>query len=94
MQSLGTLGGETSAGWGVNSHGQIVGSSETEGFQLRPFVWTEETGMQLLPTLGGTFGRGEDINELGLIAGISRNFSERNRATLWKPTPGSPSDPD
>ncbi len=52
MQDLGTLGGVTSEGLGMNVHGHVVGYSSTSGFAGRvAFLYTSATGMIDLNTL-------------------------------------------
>jgi len=92
MQDLGTLGGaggqDYSFGFGINSAGQVAGSSGSATSFQRPFVWTPGTGMQVLPTLGGTSGEAYGINDSGQVVGYASNASNRDRPFLWTATGG------
>jgi probable HAF family extracellular repeat protein len=76
MTDLGTLG-ETSEARGLNSKGQIVGTSGN-----RAFVW-EKGVMTELVSLDRRFdSQAEAINDAGQIVGYS-NTERGPRATLW-----------
>jgi probable HAF family extracellular repeat protein len=70
---LGTLGGANSEGNGINSSGQVVGSSDigTGYSSSHPFLYSNGR-MQDLGTLGGSrFGSANAINNSGQIVGYS-----------------------
>jgi probable HAF family extracellular repeat protein len=82
---LGTLGGRSSVGTGINDNGVVVGRSEVNS-QQRPFLWTAIGGMQNLGVPPGSdFGQAEDINSSGFVVGVSSWPSGVERATLWLP---------
>ena len=72
MRDLGTLGGSTSYGFGLNNLGQVVGGSfpASENF-YHAFVWTENNGMHDLGTLGGNYSYAEAINDSGEVVGYA-----------------------
>jgi len=68
---LGTLGGTTSVGQGINAAGQVVGDSSLPGdMEFHAFVFTGAT-MFDLGTLGGQTSSAFAINDLGQITGYS-----------------------
>lgn len=71
MSDLGTLGGPTSAGAGINAIGQVVGNSFTAaGSAQHGFLYTNGQ-MNDLGTLGGINSIGLGINALGQTVGNS-----------------------
>jgi probable HAF family extracellular repeat protein len=56
IYDLGTLGGGTSAAYGINDSGQIVGSSQTTGNQYTQAFLYDSGTMSPLYTLNGTTG--------------------------------------
>jgi len=51
MIDLGTFGGSDGWGRGISDSGQVVGYAANAAGNYRPFLWTEETGMQDLNAL-------------------------------------------
>jgi probable HAF family extracellular repeat protein len=51
MRDLGTLGGEESRAFGVNSLGAVVGQGDAAGGEPHAFLWTADAGMVDLGTL-------------------------------------------
>ena len=73
-QSLGTLGGQNAASFGINDLGQVVGDSDVDaaGTIVHAFVWQSGKGMTDLGVLaGGEFSVAVAINKNGLAAGVS-----------------------
>ena len=94
VQDLGTLGGASSAAYGINESGQVVGSSLTATGERHAFLWTPGQGMRDLGTLaGGTVSTARGINDRGDVVGestlprIGPNEPERH-AFLWTPSEG------
>lgn len=79
VQDLGTLPGDyASTPWGINSHGDVVGSSTGSAGQ-RAFVFVDRTGMIELHGISPhAYSVARDINDFGQVVGQS-NF----QATLW-----------
>jgi probable HAF family extracellular repeat protein len=79
---LGSLGGN-SVGNGVNTWGEVAGTSFTTGSTTRAFRYAEGT-MTSLGTLGGQNSEGLDINEFGDIVGSAQNAAGESRAFVWR----------
>ncbi len=92
MKSLGSLGGTTSQGMGINNSGQDDGISEiTPGGLVHAFRYDGPAGSGVMRDLGVTSGfpesLGNAINASGQVAGAleSADFSH---AFIYKGTPG------
>ncbi len=83
---LGTLGGASSAGNGINNLGQVVGSSDTANGETRAFRTAPNSVINPatddLGTLGGLFSSAADINDLGQVIGSSTTASGETHAFL------------
>lgn len=73
----------SSKAWAVNSHGHVVGESETESGGTHAFLWTEEDGMRDLGTLGGPVSRALAINDEGAVVGESMTDTGKLQAFVW-----------
>jgi probable HAF family extracellular repeat protein len=82
MIDLGTLGGRQSFAYGLNIHGQVVGSAQVPSGDWHAFLWTPEAGMQELGTLGGPNSISRAINSQGWIVGQSDTTDGHYRAFL------------
>jgi probable HAF family extracellular repeat protein len=94
MHDLGTLGGATSQGTGINNGGQVTGYADTTDDEASlAFVWIPDTPgagtgtMHNLGSLGGSQSIGWDINAAGFVTGDSDTTdADVTHAFLWKPT--------
>lgn len=97
VTDLGTLGGPSSEGIGINGTGQVVGRSLTASGYTHPFLWTLAGGMRDLGTLGGDcvsyscswigilpilIGAAA-INGTGQVVGSSVTATGETHAFLW-----------
>lgn len=64
---LGTFGGTSSVGNGINNSGKIVGTKTNANGSTRAFMW--DGTMHDLGTLGGASSWGRAINNLGVVVG-------------------------
>ena len=90
MQGLGTLGGDYSAAYGINSAGQVAGLSGVMpgAMDLHGFLWDATGGMQDLGTLGGDYSWARDVNATGQVVGSSPTGMGPEHAFLWDATGG------
>jgi probable HAF family extracellular repeat protein len=79
---LGTLGGSSSAAYGINASGQITGYGATKTGS-HAFLY-QNGAMSGLGTLGGEYSLGQSINSLGAVAGYSTLASGAYRGFLYR----------
>ncbi|MGB7323643.1 MAG: hypothetical protein WBD31_02140, partial [Rubripirellula sp.] len=69
VTDLGTLGGTSSYGYGINNSGQVTGAANTTGDAAQHASLYNGTSMQDLGALGGTSSYGYGINNSGQVTG-------------------------
>ena len=92
ITNLGTLGGNESVAWAVNSSDQVTGCAANAvpddgslfgwGTQTRAFLY-QNGAMQDLGTLGGTDACGTLLNDAGQVTGFSYTDSFAVDVFLW-----------
>lgn len=85
---LGTLGGEYSAGMGLNDDGDVVGWAHgTTFFYVNlPFLWTPSRGMRYLGTLNALTAPGGvaySVNTSDVVVGASAVDASHSHAFVW-----------
>jgi probable HAF family extracellular repeat protein len=94
MYDLGTLGGNESEAYGMDSSGQVVGQSNVAGnASHHAFLYSGIPGaggqMHDLGTLGGSTSKAAAINERGQIVGYAFTADDlETHAFLYSGTPG------
>jgi len=73
MADLGTLGGHSSAGMGINDAGQVTGWSQVIGGSAHAFLYSDGT-MTDLGTLGGHQSNAFAINNAGQVTGAAETI--------------------
>lgn len=82
ITDLGTLGGATTKGMGINEDGYIAGASQS-GLYLYAFWWDGDT-MTNLGDLGGQGSWAYDVNDSNQVVGGSPLGGGDNHAFLWQ----------
>jgi probable HAF family extracellular repeat protein len=82
VTDLGTLGGVSSAAWGINSAGVVAGQSKNAAGFDRPVLWS---GGQILDlgTLGGPIGAAYDIGDDAVVVGYARGSNGFDQGFVW-----------
>jgi probable HAF family extracellular repeat protein len=91
LTDLGTLGGSTSIGQGINASGQVTGYAYTTGNASHAFLYDIVHGMVdlnslITPSSGWVLNGGWAINDVGQIAGYGTIGGETH-AFLLTPVP-------
>lgn len=88
-KDLGTLGGDDSTAFGINTSGQVVGQANSSAGALdQAFLWTQSAGMISLGTLGGPSSVANAINTSGQVAGQADLANGFTHAFLWSQSGG------
>ncbi|HTY87249.1 MAG TPA: PEP-CTERM sorting domain-containing protein [Candidatus Acidoferrum sp.] len=78
VTSLGSLGGASAFGWGINNNGQVTGWSATGGSGAHAFLYSGGA-MTDLGTLGGADSYAGGMNNNGQVVGASEYNGSINR---------------
>src|SRR5688572_21505708 len=71
--------------WAINNQAHVVGWGQGPGAQVRPFLWTPQSGIMEFPLPPGfTWGYGTDISNTGIIVGTAYNGISANEARAWR----------
>jgi probable HAF family extracellular repeat protein len=81
MLALGTLGGASSEGFGIDASGHVTGASYTVESAQHAFLY--DGMMHDLGTLGGTVSTGQGINDSGQVTGWSYTNSGDTHAFVY-----------
>ncbi len=93
MYLLGTMGGGSSRGLGINNRGQVVGAYRTADTQSHAFVWDGFNGMQPIEVPGCGLRLAWAINDAGQAIVFGRgcpymvSLDERGKVTACEPLP-------
>lgn len=71
ITDLGTLGGLSSAAFGINNLGQVVGGADLPDGKRHAFRWENGTMTDLGVLPGDQYSEASDINNLGAVCGYS-----------------------
>ena len=84
ITNMGTLKPGSARVYGINSHGQVVGSSgHPHGSDTHAFFWAKKGGMRDLGFLpGGDYSVASAINDAGQVVGTS-NTGNGMQAFMW-----------
>ncbi|HWY23232.1 MAG TPA: hypothetical protein VNX26_18540 [Candidatus Acidoferrum sp.] len=74
---------DISYGGGINSSGEVVGSSYTAALVLHAYVWTKKDGIRDLGTFGGSSSAAYAINDFGTVVGQADLASGLFHAFSW-----------
>jgi len=82
-QELGDLGGNITAGLGINNANHVVGRSNDKNYTNRAFIWSAGLGIKDLGTLGGDQSEAWGINNFNQVVGWAQDSQDNGRAFVW-----------
>lgn len=81
-QQLGTLGGDTSAGFSLNGLGHVTGAADGADGLRHAFLYADGRMIDI-GTLGGASSGGYALNDSGQVVGVSQTRLGQSHAFLW-----------
>jgi probable HAF family extracellular repeat protein len=82
LQDLGTVGGASSAAYGLSANGSVVGVSQTSAEDSHAFLYSG-TKMSDLGTLGGPSSAAYGVNSAGTVVGVSETSDGEGHAFVY-----------
>ncbi len=71
--------------WAINELGHVVGAASSQtGNSGRPFIFTDELGMQEIPSVGGEHNPAVGVNVHDEVVGVA-DLPPGGQAWLWRP---------
>ncbi len=84
VTELGTLGGASSAAYGLSDDGRVVGAAQLDTGDWHAFVRTPEGLLTDLGTLGGAASAARALDGAGAVIGWAEDGTGTRRATRWQ----------
>jgi probable HAF family extracellular repeat protein len=85
LKDLGTVGGQSSAAYGISANSSVVGVSQTSKEDTHGFVYSGGK-MTDLGTLGGANSAAYGVNSAGMVVGVSETANGEGHAFVYSGT--------
>ena len=83
LTDLGTLGGDESWAYAINSADQVAGTASSLSIDLHAFLFSDVTGMTDLGTLGGYTSTAFALDSTGNVVGTAQDATNAMHAFVW-----------